>query len=188
MQPGPPRRPFSPSNPSAHAPPGSSGQALLRIKGEKILHTLEMTETVRSFLSSEGVAALLTYLRSIAASLTLTDVHGQEDGAPTEWVLDCTRNTVTSVVFLKSYCAQSGPMTAGLKFALPPKSLQADVPEEHRQLIIHEGQVWTFGDLAFLDVNRFFYGIDFRLEPDARARMHSKLLETNPAAFWSRPL
>ena len=67
-------------------------------------------------------------------------------------------------------------------------SIRNDVPEEHRQLIIRDGKIWTFGDLAFEDVNRFFYGIDFRLGPDARDRMHSKLLETNPTAFWSRPL
>jgi len=54
-------------------------------------------------------------------------------------------------------------MIVEMKFELPPKSIVTDVPEEHAQLIIHQGKVWTFGDLAFEDVNRFFYGIDFGL-------------------------
>jgi hypothetical protein len=151
------------------------------------LHTLELTDTVRGFLSAEGATALLTYLQSIAGSITLTDVYGQNDGQPIEWLLDCARNTVTSLVFLKTDAPQDRPMTVELRFALPAGSIRNDVPEEHRQLIIRDGKVWTFGDLAFEDVNRFFYGIDFRLGPDARDRMHSKLLETNPTAFWSRP-
>ena len=152
------------------------------------MHTLELTDTVRGFLSAEGATALLTYLQSIAGSITLTDVYGQNDGQPSEWLLDCARNTVTSLVFLKTDAPQDRPMTVELKFALPPGSLLSDMPEEHRHLIIHDGKIWTFGDLAFEDVNRFFSAIDFRLGPDARDRMHSKLLETNPTAFLSRPV
>jgi hypothetical protein len=79
-------------------------------------------------------------------------------------------------------------MIVEMKFELPPKSIVTDVPEEHAQLIIHQGKVWTFGDLAFEDVNRFFYGIDFGLGREARDRMHDKLLATNPTAFWNRPI
>ena len=75
-----------------------------------------------------------------------------------------------------------------MTFQLPPGSIIADVAEEHRQLIIHEGKVWTLGDLAFEDVNRFFYGIEFRLSREARERMHDKLLTTDPTAFWNRPI
>ena len=151
------------------------------------MHTLELTDTVRGLLSNEGATTLLTYLRSIEGCITLTDLYGQTSGQRSEWLLDCTRHTVTSLVLLKTEEPPEAPMTVEVKFALPPGSVRSDVPEEHRQLIIHKGKVWTFGDLAFQDVNHFFRGLECRLSPAAYNRMHERLLRLCPVGYWERP-
>ena len=145
------------------------------------MQTLALTATIRAFLSEQGAAALLVHLQALCRAVTIAN-----EGGLNEWDLDAASGTVTSRTLLDTDDAEIGPVVIRTSFRLPQGSIVSAVAEEHAQLIIHDGKVWTLGDLAIEDAPRFFHGIEFRIGTKACHRLSSMLLAKDPAAFWSR--
>ena len=144
------------------------------------MQALALTDTVRALLSEQGAAALLVHLQAIRRAITIN-----EDGL-TEWDLDAASGTVTARTLLDTGDAEFGPVVIRTGFRLPQGSIVSAMAEEHAQLIIDDGKVWTLGDLVIDDAPRFFHGLEFRISTDACRRLSGMLLTKNPSAFWNR--
>ena len=153
------------------------------------MQKLTLTSTVQGYLTDEGAAALLANLETVVSQISI--IGGPRAGADwTEWSLEPARLQVSTLLVMDMGDPTSphNPATTSVTFRLPAGSVTADILEEHTLLVIHQGRVWTFGDLAFTDPHRFFYGMDFRLSLDACARMSAKLLEIDPHAVATCPV
>ncbi len=145
------------------------------------MQTLALTDTIRSFLSEQGAAALLVHLEAIRRTVTIVN-----EGGLIDWDLDATSGTVTLRTLLDTDDTEAGPVVFRTSFRLPQGSIVSAVAEEHAQLIIHDDKVWTLGNLAIENAPRFFHGIEFRVGTEACHRLSSMLLAKNPSAFWNR--
>lgn len=154
---------------------------------------ITLTDTVRAMLTDEGAKVLLAHVQTTVERVR---VVGAPEPVPdlTRWHLDPERGRVGTFLFLDRGLPENGdvdevhPVIISLGFRLPAGSVMGDVPEEHTHLIVHDGALWTFGDLAFTDPHRHFYAIDLWLGREACDRLHDKLRETDPHAFWTRPI
>jgi hypothetical protein len=139
---------------------------------------IDVTDTVRGMLSPAAVETVSIFLETVIGRCSI-------DGKPLNfWAIHPNRRSIVNsqIIDLDRCDAEGLPerINVDISCNLPEGGIIANtVPEEHSFLEVWNGKLWTVGDLAMHNPERF-YLLEFLLSTDAWRRVSERLRRENP--------
>ena len=143
------------------------------------MHTLELTDTVRSFFSRRAATFILANMEMARTQIAppLPNRHDHSAEHLVRWRLDREQSQLASRVFYDTQAPDPDQwLMLDITIPLCPGDVLGEVPGEHRTFIVRDDKVWTLGDLAVQD-SELYDGLDITLTQEAFERVRAKRMQ-----------
>ena len=147
------------------------------------MSNIELTERVRTLLSPAAARLVVAFVEATITRVALSDIP------VSNWHISTASNTLNTGDLLEYADGEGLPKFCWVDLIcqLPADAiLSSDIPEEHTLLALHDGKLWTAGDLAMRD-QKTLRNLDAALGPAAVLRVYERLRLENLEGWRTWP-